>query len=1158
MGDEPKSDSNFSEQDSSALGLAAGFLVGGGRFSLTRELGRGGMSVVWLAHDERLNESVALKFLPAEVRADNVALSDMRRETQKSRRLAHPNIVRIHDLYEAPGEPAFISMEFIEGPNLSDLRLQQPQEVFSWEYLKPLIKQLCDALDYAHGEQIIHRDLKPANMMLDGKGRLKLADFGIAAVAVESTSRATGRHAASGTITHMSPQQLDGKISRVSDDIYALGVTLYELLTSRPPFFTGDLAYQLRNLAAPPVAERLGELKIQNPIPRDVAAMIMACLSKSPESRPESARAVAEWIGLSQTTTTQIQKASSVVAPGSPAEVRPPTRYDSTALPVAEIAEEIPVTPVAHEPEVSSTSPTPRKFPWILAMIGALTLLGAVGWFGRNYFFSRTNESRTNNAATENNSAAPLNDSSPAETYQPLPGVTFNSSGPGSLDTSLDPGIGPGGGGIRAIAVQEDGKILVGGEFKKFNDMEGGFFRLNSDGTLDRTKIPQIRGDVHAIVQLPDRKILIAGSFPSVSGTPRRSIARLNPDLTVDASFDAGGGPSSEIRCLAVAHEKIFAGGNFTKFNGLNRNRFVCLNSNGTIDSAYDEGVNRVIWQIAVQSSGGVLIAGEFDSVHGQWRGHMARFGTNGKIDPGFVGAADGSIHAMAIQPDGKILIGGDFSSVKKTGRSRIARLNADGSLDESFNPRATINKGIRALALQGDGKIIIGGVFTEIGGTPHQSIARLNADGSVDESFAALISSVVRKVAVQRDGKILAAGAFAGANNQPRHSLARFNSSGAATKAAVKETGGNWKILFDGSSTAAWRGYNQDAFPSGAWKIENGALKAMATISAAERCDLITRATFTDFELELEWRAAPTANSGIFYRAIETPERISSHAPEMQLIGAEQGDNKNPITSAGALYGLIAPESSNLNPETEFNQARVVVRGKHVEHWLNGEKVVDYTWGSPEMNSVVAGSKWKVAHVMQSEGHIALQQNVGEIWFRNIRIRELANDKSAAPRATMVLTPSFMASLSVSVDLGANNRESGLRQVEDVPDGPTIATNVLNQPCRLLFKPVDRQAHIYFKVDPTFKRAEAANYRVVVDFYDALPGGFDVDYDAADRKKKFTTAGKKTLTGEHAWKTEEFHLKQARFRGAENGADFRVRSWAREVFIRKVTLVRE
>jgi hypothetical protein len=277
--------------------LKPGQQVGARRFTLVKPLGRGGMGVVWLAQDTRLDESVALKFLPPGISSDSVALNDLRRETVRSHRLTHPNIIRIHD-FQQSDEIAFISMEYVDGATLSDRRLQQTRQVMTWEQLAPLVQQLCAALEYAHGEKVIHRDLKPSNMMVDSKGRLKLADFGIAAVASDSVSRVSVQHATSGTPPYMSPQQLAGKRPQVTDDIYALGATLYELLTGKPPFYTGDITHQVMNQAPEPIEERLASLGIDNEIPPAVRAVVMACLAKEPEQRPQSARAVAEWIGL--------------------------------------------------------------------------------------------------------------------------------------------------------------------------------------------------------------------------------------------------------------------------------------------------------------------------------------------------------------------------------------------------------------------------------------------------------------------------------------------------------------------------------------------------------------------------------------------------------------------------------------------------------------------------------------------------------------------------------------------------------------------------------------------------------------------------------------------------------------------------------------------
>jgi len=269
-----------------------------GRFVLVKRLGRGGMGEVWLARDERLREPVALKFLPPEIRGDAGALDDLRRETARSHRLSHPNIVRIHDLYEDPDGTAFIVMEYIDGATLTALRLQQSSRVLAWNYLRPLVGQLCAALEYAHGEKVIHRDLKPANLMVDSRGRLKLADFGIAAVVSDSMSRVSVKHLTSGTLPYMSPQQLTGQRPQAADDIYALGATLYELLTGSLPFHSGDITHQIMREPPQPMKERLAALGMQSEIPPEADSLIMACLAKEPGQRPQSARAVAERVGL--------------------------------------------------------------------------------------------------------------------------------------------------------------------------------------------------------------------------------------------------------------------------------------------------------------------------------------------------------------------------------------------------------------------------------------------------------------------------------------------------------------------------------------------------------------------------------------------------------------------------------------------------------------------------------------------------------------------------------------------------------------------------------------------------------------------------------------------------------------------------------------------
>jgi serine/threonine protein kinase/formylglycine-generating enzyme required for sulfatase activity len=285
--------------------LAAGLHVGGGRFALVDQLGEGGMGVVWLAIDEELSKGgsaffVALKFLAPRIRSDARALGMLREEVLHSRKLRHPRIVSIYDWHALPGEPPFISMEYVEGVNLSQMLSLQPANFMAWPAIAPWVKQLCDALEYAHAEEhIVHRDLKPANMMLNQRSELKLADFGLARASIGLAGEDPAQTQARGTPLYMSPQQMMGHAPHPTDDIYSLGATLYELLTSTPPFYTGaNIFKQVIESPPEPIGDRLAQLGQANEIPARVRITIAACLQKEPANRPQSAREVAHRLGL--------------------------------------------------------------------------------------------------------------------------------------------------------------------------------------------------------------------------------------------------------------------------------------------------------------------------------------------------------------------------------------------------------------------------------------------------------------------------------------------------------------------------------------------------------------------------------------------------------------------------------------------------------------------------------------------------------------------------------------------------------------------------------------------------------------------------------------------------------------------------------------------
>jgi hypothetical protein len=203
--------------------------------------------------------------------------------------------------------------------------------------------------------------------------------------------------------------------------------------------------------------------------------------------------------------------------------------------------------------------------------------------------------------------------------------------------------------------------------------------------------------------------------------------------------------------------------------------------------------------------------------------------------------------------------------------------------------------------------------------------------------------------------------------------------------KLTSAEKNAGWKVLFDGVTLRGWRGLNNEA-PGNGWKISDGELTV-----AGDGGDLVTADEFGDFELSLEWKIGKGGNSGILYRVdMEEPTTFET-GPEYQLL-----DNKNAQESAlhlaGALYDLVPPSKDRTRPFGEWNEARIVVRGWRVEHWLNGEKIVDFNLASPEARELIARSKFRSMPKFATlpRGHIALQDHGDPVSFRNIKIREL------------------------------------------------------------------------------------------------------------------------------------------------------------------------
>lgn len=341
---------------------------------------------------------------------------------------------------------------------------------------------------------------------------------------------------------------------------------------------------------------------------------------------------------------------------------------------------------------------------------------------------------------------------------------------------------------IHAMAVQADGRIIVGGKFTMIggggtgNTVRHHIARLLPNGQVDPTFNPGTNNDVYSIVVQPDGKILLGGFFTQVGGgtgtTVRRRLARLNADGTIDLSFDPDAGTDGPVYALLLHRDgTIIVGGNFTTFSDVNgtvsRKSLARTNANGTLDATFDPGADSEVFSLALQDDNRILVGGNFTTLGGGGSGttarrRLGRLETSGAIDASFDPGANAQIRAIVVQPDGRILVAGNFTTIGgggtgSTPRNRVARLLQNGAVESGFNPDA--DDYVYTMALQTDGHVVIGGSFATVGGNERQKLARVHADGSIDVDFNPGVSAgnvfPVSALAVQADAKILVGGLF-------------------------------------------------------------------------------------------------------------------------------------------------------------------------------------------------------------------------------------------------------------------------------------------------------------------------------------------------------------------------------------------------------------
>ena len=370
----------------------------------------------------------------------------------------------------------------------------------------------------------------------------------------------------------------------------------------------------------------------------------------------------------------------------------------------------------------------------------------------------------------------------------------------GTLDTTFATGTGANE-VVYSTAIQTDGKIIIAGNFTSYNGATANrIARLNTNGTLDTTFNigTGVNIIVYSIAMQTDGKIIVVGDFTSYNGTTANRIIRLNTNGTLDSTFTIGTGANIVVSSINIQNDgKIIIGGAFTSYNGTTANRIARLNSNGTLDTTFNTGtgLNATVYSTAIQTDGKIIVGGFFTSHNGTTVIRIARLNTGGTLDTTFTtgSGASGDVRSIAIQTDGKIIIGGGFASYNSISVGRIARLNTNGTLDTTFTTGTRANSDVYSTTIQTDGKIIIGGIFTTYNGTTTNYIARLNTNGTLDATFTGTgASGDVRSIAIQADEKIIIGGGFTTYNNTIAHRVARINTDGTLDTTFTTGTGAN------------------------------------------------------------------------------------------------------------------------------------------------------------------------------------------------------------------------------------------------------------------------------------------------------------------------------------------------------------------------------
>jgi uncharacterized delta-60 repeat protein len=441
----------------------------------------------------------------------------------------------------------------------------------------------------------------------------------------------------------------------------------------------------------------------------------------------------------------------------------------------------------------------------------------------------------------------------------------------GEIDYSFNVGTGADE-HVNQIVRQPDGKLIIAGDFRTFNgDSVFHIIRLNSDGTRDNTFNMgsgfTTNGTVYALHLQPDGKIMVGGIFTSYNGTTANYIVRLNPNGSIDNTFNTGTGFNNTVYCIdRQVDGKYVVAGNFTSINGDTLyKRIVRLNANGNIDASFvpGAGFNNIVTRAHVQNDGKIVAVGFFTAYDVNNAFRIIRLNSTGSVDGTFNagGGFNSNVNDLLIQPDGKIFATGNFTTYKGVSSVRIVKIDSTGSKDASFNPGAGLNLSCNAVFADFNNKVFVGGTFTQADSFARFRLVRFLSTGKIDQTFftESKLNNQTYVSEAQSTGKVIVGGSFTRYNSYMANRIVRLNSDGSIDTTFKSGTGANSiirtikilsndKILIGGDFTS----YNGKAYNRIARLNSDGTLDTTFSVGTGASASVYSIAVTTQGKIYL------------------------------------------------------------------------------------------------------------------------------------------------------------------------------------------------------------------------------------------------------------------------------------------------------------------